>query len=297
VPGAAIDATLGWLSEVVAQDSVTGQDRLSQPGFLEEHLCYLRWTPDTAAARQRGLRLGEGLIRLTQYLVWQVEGRTSPQAPFDSALYGVPHEEAGLSEGEAEALPDKLRHRFTRREVLDGAYRSGGAAEGAAPALIWLRREDVHEALLQGTIEVRTPGGAPRLFNVHRHNGRAYQPGKRGEEQEKLWYFREVDGIYGWGQGDKVPLQAGVAVAGDIPNLGLGALVQLSWEGGGQLALLADTGGAFQPNLFQLDHLVGAFPNRAAFQVAASRTPEQVQAGFWVHRAQLPAGLCPEAAP
>ena len=45
-----------------------------------------------------------------------------------------------------------------------------------------------------------------------------------------------------------------------------------------RLAVLADTGGAFQPNLFQLDYLAGSYPSYTDFQRATSDIPPRVGA-------------------
>jgi hypothetical protein len=135
--------------------------------------------------------------------------------------------------------------------------------------------------MMQGTIEVRLPGRPPLLLNVDQHNGRAYRPGVKSEGQDRLWYFRGVDGVLGWGTAaDKVRLQAGASVAGDVYNLGLGKLVALEDVRTGvvRLVVLGDSGGAFQPNLFQLDDYVGAFPDRPALAAATAGRSGTVRA-------------------
>ena len=48
--------------------------------------------------------------------------------------------------------------------------------------------------------------------------------------------------------------------------------------------VLADTGGAFQPNLFQLDYFAGAFPDRAALYTATAGLPDRVRASVLLAR-------------
>jgi hypothetical protein len=174
---------------------------------------------------------------------------------------------------------------------MDGVYMHGGAAAGQAEPLAWFTEQQVHEALMQGTIATRStrPDGARsplRYFNVHVHNERAYKPGYKSSAQERLWYFRQVDGVLGWSiEGkQKVRLQPRASVAGDIYNLGLGKLVVLSHPDGSggttlRLVVVGDTGGAFLPNLFQLDLLAGSFETRDELYAATADVPGWVEAG------------------
>lgn len=275
VSPARVVATLRLLARIVAEDEAVGvPSRLADPAFMAAQFEVRRWAPDIAAAAARKVSLGADELRLTRYFVPEVRGSDTATAEFPEAIFADPGPE--------------WRERFTRREVLDGAYEAGGAAPGAAPPLVWLTRADVHDAMMQGTIAVRTATGI-RLFNVHVPNGHPYRPGRTGEAQDRLWYFREVDGAYGFGEADdKVRLEAGAAVAGDPFNLGVGALVGLHWTTAGaprsRLVVLADTGGAFQPNLFQLDYFAGAFPDRAALYAATAGLPDRVRASVLLAR-------------
>jgi membrane-bound lytic murein transglycosylase len=210
----------------------------------------------------------QGRIRLTRYVVWQMEGALERSARFPHALYGTPTGEGWES--------------VTRQQVFSGVYEPGGARAGQAPPLVWLSREGVHEALMQGTVEVLLPDGRRPRYNVAVPNRYPYRRGAPYEAQERLWYFREVEGVLGWGHRPevKIPLQAGVAVAGDLYNLGLGRVILLQQGSERRLVVLADTGGAFQPNLGQLDLYFGAFPSRQAYAQASASLPERTAA--WV---------------
>lgn len=257
--------SLARIVEIAAEDALSGADRLADPAFLAAEFQLWRWTPDAAGARARGLRVDER-IRLTRYFVPQVEGAAQKGGAFTAALYADPGE------------PHRSRH--TRAEVFGGVYER----DPVATPLCWLRPADAYDALLQGSIEV---GG--RLLNVDVHNGRPYRPGVAAEAQEALWYFREVDALYGvGGPGDKLRLQDGASVAGDVHNLGVGRVFALEYPGPTgtslRLVVLGDTGGAFQPNLFQLDWLAGRFPDRAALYAATASVPDRVRAGLLVRR-------------
>ena len=279
--------TLGLLADLAEADAASGEARLADPAFVASKFRYVTWRSDTAAAAARGIRLEPDEVRLTSYAAFRFSGRPSKEAGFDAALYAVPDDEAGLDAAAADARSDLLRDRYSRKEVLDGVYEPGGAAAGRARALVWLPRAAVHEALMQGTVVVSEPGRPDRTFNVHRHNHRAWRPELRAtpEAQERLWYFREVGGLLGWGTDDKIQIEPGVTVAGDVANLGLGKLLLLTGpDSVARLVVLADSGGAFAPNLFQLDLLAGVYDDRAAWRRGTTDLPERVRAGILVAR-------------
>jgi hypothetical protein len=50
------------------------------------------------------------------------------------------------------------------------------------------------------------------------------------------------------------------------------------------LGIIADTGGAFLPNLGQLDYLAGVFPSRREFWEYNRRLPEYTQAYILIQK-------------
>ncbi len=280
------EPTLRWIVATAAEDPAKLQDS----AWLATQLRFVAWSPDVAGAAKRKITLPPDQIRRTSYLAWRMDGSPVKDAAHPNALYAVPRDEAGLTPEEAASRTDLDRLRYTRRQVLEGVFEPGGAAAGRAEPLGWLSRAQVHEALMQGTVVLRFPDGSERTLNVYRNNGRTWDPAKAKtpDDQDRLWYFRAVDGLRGYGTEDKVRIEPQVTVAGDVPNLGLGALVAMRWTVGGtdhvQLAILADNGGAFAPNLFQLDWLVGTYGDRAEFNRDAAAIPDRVRAGFLVLR-------------
>jgi hypothetical protein len=287
-PGLLTD--LGWTTadtarslELVADWAEHHPERLSDPAWLGRCFSALRWKPDMERSQ----------IRLTRYLIYEVEGRLAPDAEHPYALYALPADEAGLTEAQAEEKrATLLRFRYSRQDVLAGVYRSGGASENEAPALVWLSLHDHEQALMQGSVSVRVPGEPERrLYNVHRANGIPYDRSiKETTKQPRYWYFRALDQVRGWGV-EPVPgirLEPLAAVAGDHYNLGLGRLIALKNGDGVRLVVLADTGGAFQPNLHQLDLYSGTYPSLAAFSAATSAIGDYADA--WLLRAICPVG-------
>ena len=269
-----IKETLAYLCEVQREDEQAGRpSRLNDPDFLEQAFEWVHWRPDhaKAASLAEGKPLLQNLpadqLLLTKYYVRIANGSEQQSAETPHALYGLPFDEATLSLEEADARRQHItRYRFGKQDILRGVLEQ----ENLAPPLIWLSRADLEGALLQGTAVVES-NGQRRYFNVHRNNGIAYDRSIRPEEQQRYWYFKEVPGVLGYGKDAdyKIPIRPQVTVAGDIFQLGLGRLVLLQTREAGQttyrLTILADTGGAFHDNLYQLDWLSGYYRDWADY--------------------------------
>ena len=93
---------------------------------------------------------------------------------------------------------------------------------------------------------------------------------------------------YGHNINAKISIKPGVTFAGDILNIGLGRIVVIEYTKGGQkklrMGVIADTGGAFLPNLAQLDLLAGTFKNRREFTQYIRQLPEYATAYFLVKK-------------
>ena len=75
-----------------------------------------------------------------------------------------------------------------------------------------------------------------------------------------------------------------VTVAGDVENLGLGKLFWLRDDEKIYLSVLSDTGGAFQPNLHQLDWFLGVVKDKATLKTRTQKLPSHVNAGIIIAR-------------
>ena len=274
-PPERIKETLTFICDIVQEDKTAGHaSRLIDPEFIKKHFELVRWSPDQQRAGElsedRALlqNLPSDQLLLTKYYVRLTDGQPefTPNTPH--ALYGLPFDEADLTLEEADAKRDKItRYRYGKQSIIakETSLSPSKQMSQLAPPLIWLSRDDLEGALLQGTAVVDEPSGQRRYFNVHRNNGIAYDRTMRPEEQERYWYFKEVPGVLGYGKDAdyKIPIKPKVTVAGDIFQLGLGRLILLRTEEHGQptfrLTILADTGGAFHDNLYQLDWLSGYY--------------------------------------
>jgi hypothetical protein len=118
----------------------------------------------------------------------------------------------------------------------------------------------------------------------------SYIRGLKATAQKRYWYFRQVDAIKGYGYkiDAKISIKPGVTFAGDVLNIGLGRVVVMEHTQNGrkqlQMGVIADTGGAFLPNLYQLDYLAGIFPSQKSFRQYISKLPEYANAYFLVKK-------------
>lgn len=272
--------TLTLIVQTVAEDKQTGQkSRLQDQAWLEQHFRLLAWSADRTGAQSNKVNVPDQRLRITKYVVFEAQGQIKPSASHSCALYAVPDEEINLSDSEAENKKNTLmRYRFTKQQVINGALK-----DKSVKPLVWLTRQGLEDALMQGSLLVKMPDGKARMFNVHRNNGIGYDRKiKDPRQQNRYWFFKEVEGILGYGKDDKILVQPGVTFAGDVYNIGLGKLIAIRYpQSNGQvlrLGILADTGGAFVPNLYQLDYLAGIYPTRDAYQKGVAALPSFAQA-------------------
>jgi len=269
--------TLSFLCDVASQHNrAPFSSPLHSRSFLLEHFDFYRWYPEkqqalewaqrsTSEVKQKLLRdIPFDQILLTRYYVKQIEARDQEDADHPHALYAVPYDESGVSVSKAlERRSELSRFRYTRQHVMEGVL----ANQNLARPLVWVDEDTLHDALLQGTVVFKGDDGNLRYLNVDRNNGIPYDYELGRKEQARYWYFKEVDGVKGYGRppNDKVDLRAQVSLAGNVAELGLGKLFLVNQANArtgsfqAQLAILADEGGAFDNNLFQLDLLVGNY--------------------------------------
>ncbi|MEO0807811.1 MAG: hypothetical protein AAFY33_16055, partial [Cyanobacteria bacterium J06643_4] len=194
---------------------------------------------------------------------------------------------------------EDLITQYTKQEALSGIFEPGGAEHGNVETLAYLTRDGFEDALLQGTAFVTFEDGTTTYFNVDKNNGIAYVPGLAQRQQERFWYFKEVTKLNGYGLNSdvKIPIEPGVTFAGDVLNIGLGKIVAIEDRNQNiRLGIIADTGGAFLPNLHQLDFFAGVFPDRTTYQQAVSDLPEYTKTYFLLRKegVQAPEQQAPE---
>lgn len=260
--------------------------------YLKQHFDFYHWLPDKAQAnklaqasdnkvKKRLLRqIPEQQIFLTKYYVKLLKGSDVKTDEFNQALYALPFDEQGLSVEQAEQQKSTLtRFKYTRQQILKGVLTS----KGLAKPLVWVTEQALHDVLLQGT-GVLDVNGKRRYFNVHRNNGISYDYALGKTQQARYWYFAEVPGVLGYGTDidNKIPIAADVAFAGNVKQLGLGKLFLVQFDNStaptAHLGVLADQGGAFDNNLFQLDWLKGSYFGWKDYYQANKHFPDYAKA-------------------
>ena len=279
---------------VSLEDTKATLQSVCQPklnGSVDQNFRALRWLPDkqhaqTFAEKKPLLqRLPQDKLLMTKYYVRKINAQPQASQSHSFALYGLPFDETSLSIQEASLQPTLTRYRYGKQKILSGFLHQ----QKLAPALVWVNRSDLEAALLQGTA-VATLNQRNRIFNVHRNNNIAYDRTIKPEQQERYWYFREVSHIQGYGKdaGLKVNIIPQVTIAGDVYQLGLGKVMLLEYKLGQQtkreLVVMADTGGAFEDNLYQIDYLSGYYANWDEYYAANKHLPDYVKAWILVKK-------------
>lgn len=246
--------------------------RLQDANFINEHFRVIQWLPYRPATQETNKQL-----RLTNYAIFTHPGSRQKTGTYNVALYALPN----LANDDE---TDLFYKQYTKQDVLQGIYEPGGKEAGRVQPLAYLTRAAFEDALMQGTILINFTDGTSSFFNVDRNNGIAFVRGLDPYQQKRYWYFRPVEAIKGYGNhiDNKINIEPEVTFAGDVFNMGLGRVVLLEDQRRGQrmfrLGVIADTGGAFIPNLYQLDFLTGTFPTYQAYQSYARQLPDYVGA-------------------
>ncbi|MDZ8031755.1 hypothetical protein [Nostoc sp. DedSLP04] len=266
-----LDFMIAVLKEDIANNRAT---RLQDSQFINTNFRVIKWSAYNPKAKQ------QKQLRITKYAVFTHPGSRKKTSTFNIPIYSL----------KDNSNNDKFYTRYTKQDVLSGIYEPGGREFGKVNTLAYLTRNGLEEAIMEGTILINFTDGYKAFFNVDRNNGMAYIRGLKATAQKRYWYFREVDAIKGYGYkiDAKISIKPGVTFAGDVLNIGLGKVIVIEHTQGGrkhlQMGVIADTGGAFLPNLYQLDFLAGIFKNKKEFGQNISQLPEYATAYFLVKK-------------
>jgi hypothetical protein len=247
--------------------------RLQDPKFLNTNFRSIQWTAFNPTAKD------EKRVRMTKYAVFTHPGSRTPTKEFMAGLYALKPD-----------TDDTLRLKYTKQDVLTNIYEPKGKEFGAVEPLAYLDREGLESALMEGTVLIKFTDGTSEFFNVDRNNNLPYIKDLKPTEQKRYWYFKPVNAIKGYGGTiqTKISLKPGVTFAGDVLNIGLGRIVVRENLVGGKpqlhMGIIADTGGAFLPNLHQLDFLAGVFGSKEEFTEYTRKLPEYTKAYILVKR-------------
>ena len=260
-----LDFMIAVLQEDIANNRPT---RLQDPNFINSNFRVIRWSAyNPKQPRRKNLRI-------TKYAVFVHRGSRTKTPAFNIPLYSL---------GDT-PLTDKFYTKYTKQDVLSGIYEPGGKEHGKVEPIVYMTREGLEEALMQGTILVDLGGGSSAYFNVDRSNEIPFKKGLDRRLQARYWYFREVKDIKGYGYkiDEKISIKSGVTFAGDVLNVGLGRMIVIEYMKNGRrhlrMGVMADTGGAFLPNLYQLDFLAGIFQSQSSFNRHIKKLPTYAKA-------------------
>jgi len=264
--------TLDFMINVLQEDQKNHQpSRLQDANFINNNFRVIKWSAYHPATYR------ENQLKITKYAVFTHSGSHQRTFKYNIPIYGL------LSK-------DKFYTKYTKQDALSGIYEPGGKEQGKVEPLAYLTRDGLEAALMEGTILVNFTDGSKAFFNVDKNNAISYIPGLRPRLQKRYWYFKKVDAIKGYGYNidTKISIKPGVTFAGDVLNIGLGRVIVLEHNQAGhkylQMGVVADTGGAFLPNLAQLDFLAGVFHNQADFNRYTQNLPEYANAYILVKK-------------
>jgi hypothetical protein len=276
--GVTVDDTLKTLDFMIAtlQQDIANKrpTRLQDTNFINKNFRVIKWNPYNPK------KPNQKQVRMTKYAVFTHPGSRTKTSSFNVPIYSLKDNLAA----------NKFYTKYTKQDVLSGIYEPGGKEFGKVEPLAYLTRQGLEEALMEGTILINFPDGSSGFFNVDRSNEIPFVKGVQPRNQKRYWYFRKVNAIKGYGYkiDAKISIQPGVTFAGDVLNIGLGKMIVLE-SGKGKnkqlrMGIIADTGGAFLPSLYQLDFLAGIFKNKNDFQQYVNQLPEYANAYILVKK-------------
>ena len=267
--------TLDFMITVLEQDIANKRTtRLQDPSFINTNFRVIKWSahnPENPQQKQ---------LRITKYAAFIHPGSRKKTSKYNTPIYALKQE---LSQ-------DKFYTKYTKQDVLSGIYEPGGKEFGKVKPIAYLTRNGLEAALMQGTVLVNFTDGTKEFLNVDKNNGMSYIRGVKATSQKRYWYFKEVDAIKGYGYkiDAKISIKPGVTFAGDVLNIGLGRIIVIEDNQNGKkrlkMGVIADTGGAFLPNLYQLDFLAGTFASEKDFQQYIHKLPEYTNAYILVKK-------------
>jgi hypothetical protein len=267
--------TLDFMIDTLQSDLEKKQPiRLQDPKFINDNFRAIQWTALDPKVKD------EKRLRITKYAVFTHPGSRTRTAEFNAGIYALT----------PKAESEQLRLKYSKQDALSNIYEPGGKEHGKVEPLAYLRRGGLESALMEGTILINFSDGTSELFNVDRNNELAYIKGLDPKKQKRYWYFKKVNAIKGYGRTieTKISIEPGVTFAGDILNIGLGKMVVTEQLIDGkkrlQMGIIADTGGAFLPNLHQLDFLAGIFTNNTDYVARVKALPDYAKAYIIVKR-------------
>jgi len=231
-----VQQTLRFIKKTIDEDEFFQRKyRILDQKFIQKNFGFFAW---------------KNPIRITRYTVYSFKGSSCKTKKYNCALYG---------------LINKYRvPAFTKQQVLSGVFEKNLKYKEIVKPLVWVTRDDLEKALMEGHALISMQNGMVRAFSVHKNNGILYDKSElQPKNQQRYWFFternsRQIKDFY-----NKCINRKDVMFAGDIESIGLGKVIMVDEKDPDtgkfsiRLGLLADTGGAFKDNLGQLDQFIG----------------------------------------
>lgn len=264
--------TLDFMIVVLQEDiSNNRPTRLQNPDFINNNFRVIKWFAHNPENPQ------QKKLRITKYAAFIHSGSRQKTSKYNIPIYALTEE----------SRQNKFYTKYTKQDVLSGIYEPGGKEFGKVKPIAYLTRNGLEAALMQGTVLVNFTDGTKEFLNVDKNNGMSYIRGLKATSQKRYWYFKEVDAIKGYGYkiDAKISIKPGVTFAGDVLNIGLGRIIVIEDNQNRlKMGVIADTGGAFLPNLYQLDFLAGTFASETEFENYIHKLPEYTNAYILVKK-------------
>ncbi|MFO5493828.1 MAG: hypothetical protein ACLBM6_15060 [Cuspidothrix sp.] len=258
--------TLDFMIVVLQEDIANNRPtRLQNPDFINNNFRVIKWSAHNPENPQ------QKKLRITKYAAFIHSGSRQKTSKYNIPIYALTEE----------SRQNKFYTKYTKQDVLSGLYEPGGKEFGKVKPIAYLTRNGLEAALMQGTVLVNFTDGTKEFLNVDKNNEMSYIRGLKATSQKRYWYFKEVDAIKGYGYkiDAKISIKPGVTFAGDVLNIGLGRIIVIEDNQKRlKMGVIADTGGAFLPNLYQLDFLAGTFASETEFENYIHKLPEYINA-------------------
>ncbi len=265
--------TLKFIKKIIEEDLKTGSFRILNPDFIQKNFNVLKWKANTIDAQRFKQNFpSDGKIRVTHYAIFCTKGSNKKTSDYPYALYSL--------------QDHSLQKKYTKQEILSGALEDESYRDKVKP-LVWLNRKGIEEALMQGTIAIHLPNKITEIFSLDCDNGIPYKKNIQNPwNQNRYWFFRRKAKApeHSHHIAKKISQRANVIFAGDIESIGVGKIVAIKYQDPTsgkeslRLGVLADTGGAFSNNLYQLDLFAGIFSSRQHFTTHLKKQPEFAEA-------------------
>lgn len=275
-----VKETLRFIIALINNDKKAKRPfRILNSSFLNKYFKFIKWSGDISSAKKHGKTITQNSIYLTHYAIFEIDGSYVKTKKHPYAIYSIINK----------YFENDLRFKISKQNVLTGRLNKKIYKNKVKP-LVWVSRTGLEESLMQGTTIIKMPNGKKRIFCVNKNNGFSYDKKiKDRRKQKRYWYFNEIRNTKSSRNSNIINLGQTI-FAGDIYNIGLGKIIAIRYKNiitkkiNMRLGVLADSGGAFINNLYQLDFYGGVFRNKKDFYAWVKPMPRNVQSYILVKK-------------